>query len=101
MLRDGTRESALRLREKDAATEVLTGAGLVPGLAEALSATFADVDAPEHRARAGAAARPGACRSVRPWPASLVQLGRPAVSPLRMSSSGAHGVVDGVDLDQR
>ncbi|MFF3850959.1 PPA1309 family protein [Streptomyces sp. NPDC002328] len=40
VLRDGTRDSALRLREKDASTEVLTGAGLVPGLAEALSATF-------------------------------------------------------------
>jgi hypothetical protein len=40
VLRDGTRESALRLREKDAATEVLTGSELVPGLAEALSATF-------------------------------------------------------------
>ncbi|MEU6734484.1 PPA1309 family protein [Streptomyces physcomitrii] len=42
VLRDGTRESALRLREKDAPTEVLTGAGLVPGLAEALAATFAE-----------------------------------------------------------
>lgn len=42
VLRDGTRDSALRLREKDAATEVLTGSGLVPGLAEALSATFAE-----------------------------------------------------------
>ena len=41
VLRDGTRESALRLREKDSPTEVLTGAGLVPGLADALSATFA------------------------------------------------------------
>ncbi|MGI5402782.1 PPA1309 family protein [Streptomyces sp. CA-135486] len=40
VLRDGTRESALRLREKDSPTEVLTGASLVPGLAEALSATF-------------------------------------------------------------
>ncbi|MCX2969619.1 MULTISPECIES: PPA1309 family protein [Streptomyces] len=40
VLRDGDRESALRLREKDAATEVLTGRDLVPGLAEALSATF-------------------------------------------------------------
>ncbi|KIF68073.1 hypothetical protein HY68_04485 [Streptomyces sp. AcH 505] len=40
VLRDGTRESALRLREKDSATDVLTGSGLVPGLAEALSATF-------------------------------------------------------------
>ncbi|NNJ04292.1 hypothetical protein HHX38_09110 [Streptomyces sp. PKU-MA01144] len=40
VLRDGARESALRLREKDAPTEVLTGADLVPGLAEALSATF-------------------------------------------------------------
>ncbi|MFI6492008.1 PPA1309 family protein [Streptomyces sp. NPDC050564] len=42
VLRDGTRDSALRLREKDAPTEVLTGSDLVPGLAEALSATFAD-----------------------------------------------------------
>ncbi|MGW4819689.1 PPA1309 family protein [Streptomyces sp. NPDC004227] len=42
VLRDGARESALRLREKDSATEVLTGADLVPGLAEALDATFED-----------------------------------------------------------
>ena len=42
VLRDGARESALRLREKDSSTEVLTGADLVPGLAEALAATFAD-----------------------------------------------------------
>ncbi|MFD4621346.1 PPA1309 family protein [Streptomyces sp. NPDC058475] len=42
VLRDGTRDSALRLREKDAPTEVLTGSELVPGLAEALLATFAD-----------------------------------------------------------
>ncbi|MCQ8191734.1 PPA1309 family protein [Streptomyces rugosispiralis] len=41
VLRDGGRESALRLREKDSPTEVLTGAGLVPGLADALAATFA------------------------------------------------------------
>jgi hypothetical protein len=40
VLRDGSRESALRLREKDSPTEVLTGADLVPGLAQALSATF-------------------------------------------------------------
>ncbi|MBW1603003.1 hypothetical protein JJV70_12970 [Streptomyces sp. JJ66] len=40
VLRDGARESALRLREKDAATEVLTGPDLVPGLAQALAATF-------------------------------------------------------------
>ncbi|MEE1927675.1 PPA1309 family protein [Streptomyces sp. TRM 70351] len=40
VLRDGARESALRLREKDAASEVLTGSDLVPGLAEALAATF-------------------------------------------------------------
>lgn len=42
VLRDGARESALRLRENDSATEVLTGSDLVPGLAEALAATFAD-----------------------------------------------------------
>ncbi|EFE67227.1 conserved hypothetical protein [Streptomyces viridosporus ATCC 14672] len=40
VLRDGARESALRLREKDSPTEVLTGSALVPGLAEALAATF-------------------------------------------------------------
>ncbi|GHF68312.1 hypothetical protein GCM10010218_57150 [Streptomyces mashuensis] len=42
VLRDGARESALRLREKDSPTEVLTGPDLVPGLADALAATFAD-----------------------------------------------------------
>jgi hypothetical protein len=42
VLRNGARESALRLREKDSATEVLTGSDLVPGLAEALAATFED-----------------------------------------------------------
>ncbi|WP_432155895.1 PPA1309 family protein [Streptomyces sp. bgisy153] len=42
VLRDGSRESALRLREKDSPTEVLTGSDLVPGLAEALAATFED-----------------------------------------------------------
>lgn len=40
VLRDGTRESVLRLREKDADSEVLSGSDLVPGLAEALKATF-------------------------------------------------------------
>ncbi|MFG3018683.1 PPA1309 family protein [Streptomyces sp. NPDC048254] len=42
VLRDGSRDSAVRLREKDSPTEVLTGPDLVPGLAEALKATFAD-----------------------------------------------------------
>jgi hypothetical protein len=42
VLRDGARESALRMREKDSPTEVLTGSELVPGLAEALAATFED-----------------------------------------------------------
>ncbi|WP_419997676.1 PPA1309 family protein [Streptomyces boninensis] len=42
VLRDGARECAIRLREKDSATEVLTGAELVPGLAQALAATFED-----------------------------------------------------------
>ncbi|WP_459751455.1 PPA1309 family protein [Streptomyces sennicomposti] len=42
VLRDGARESALRLREKDSSTEVLTGSSLVPGLADALAATFED-----------------------------------------------------------
>jgi hypothetical protein len=40
VLRDGTRESALRMREKDSPAEVLTGPDLVPRLAEALAATF-------------------------------------------------------------
>lgn len=42
VLRDGSREAALRLRSKDAAVEVLTGRDLVPGLAAALTATFED-----------------------------------------------------------
>ncbi|MGP4114485.1 PPA1309 family protein [Streptomyces sp. 4N509B] len=42
VLRDGRRESAVRLREKDSVTEVLTGPDLVPGLAQALAATFED-----------------------------------------------------------
>jgi hypothetical protein len=42
VLRDGTRETALRLREKDTPTQVLTGPDLVPGLADALAATFAE-----------------------------------------------------------
>jgi hypothetical protein len=42
VLRDGARESALRLREKDSPTEVLTGPDRVPGLADALRATFED-----------------------------------------------------------
>ncbi|GAA1968180.1 PPA1309 family protein [Kitasatospora viridis] len=41
VLRDGKRETALRLREKDLAREVLTGPDLVPGLTKALLATFA------------------------------------------------------------
>ncbi|WP_258036990.1 MULTISPECIES: PPA1309 family protein [unclassified Streptomyces] len=40
VLRDGAREAAIRLRAKDSDTEVLTGRDLVPGLADALSATF-------------------------------------------------------------
>lgn len=42
VLRDGSRASALRMRAHDDETSVLTGADLVPGLAEALSATLAD-----------------------------------------------------------
>ncbi|MER5790886.1 PPA1309 family protein [Streptomyces sp. NPDC001980] len=42
VLRDGSRDSAVRLREKDSPTEVLTGPDLVPGLADALKATFED-----------------------------------------------------------
>ena len=40
VLRGGARESALRLRAKDSPTDVLTGPELVPGLADALAATF-------------------------------------------------------------
>lgn len=40
VLRQGARESAVRLRSNDSASEVLTGANLVPGLADALAATF-------------------------------------------------------------
>jgi hypothetical protein len=42
VLRDGTREAALRMRAHDDEQSVLTGSDLVPALAEALSATLAD-----------------------------------------------------------
>jgi hypothetical protein len=42
VLRDGSRSSALRMRAHDHEQSVLTGADLVPGLAEALSATLTD-----------------------------------------------------------
>jgi len=42
VLRDGSRESAVRLRDKDDDSEVLSGSDLVPGLTEALLATFGD-----------------------------------------------------------
>jgi hypothetical protein len=42
VLRDGSRASALRLRSHDHEQSVLTGADLVPGLADALSATLSD-----------------------------------------------------------
>jgi hypothetical protein len=40
VLRNGKKEIALRLRSKDVAREVLTGPDLVPGLTDALLATF-------------------------------------------------------------
>ena len=42
VLRDGSRSAAIRMRAHDDETEVLTGENLVPGLAEALSATMSD-----------------------------------------------------------
>ena len=42
VLRDGSRAAALRMRAHDDETSVLTGRDLVPGLAGALAATFAD-----------------------------------------------------------
>lgn len=42
VMRDGSRSCALRLRAHDDETSVLTGPDLVPGLADALAATFAD-----------------------------------------------------------
>jgi hypothetical protein len=42
VLRDGSRASAVRMRAHDDDTSVLTGRDLVPGLADALAATFAD-----------------------------------------------------------
>ncbi|MBK5992925.1 hypothetical protein JHN53_15035 [Streptomyces sp. MBT58] len=41
VLRDGSREVVLRLREKDTASEALTGPGLAPELTDALVAAFA------------------------------------------------------------
>lgn len=40
VLRDGRRESAVRLRSRDSDVDVLSGADLVPRLAEALAATL-------------------------------------------------------------
>ena len=40
VLRDGTRQAAVRLRSKDRDSEVLSGADLVPNLAEALLGMF-------------------------------------------------------------
>jgi hypothetical protein len=42
VLRDGTRQAAIRLRAKDADSAVLSGPDLVPNLAEALLHTFED-----------------------------------------------------------
>lgn len=42
VLRDGSRSAAIRMRAHDDETEVLTGEDLVPGLADALSATLSD-----------------------------------------------------------
>jgi hypothetical protein len=42
VLRDGSRSSAIRMRAHDEETSVLTGENLVPGLADALSATLSD-----------------------------------------------------------
>lgn len=42
VLRDGSRAAALRMRSHDDDTEVLSGPDLVPGLADALSATLGD-----------------------------------------------------------
>jgi len=40
VLRDGTRQAAIRLRSKDSDMEVLSGPDLVPNLATALLGTF-------------------------------------------------------------
>ncbi|MCY7373989.1 MAG: hypothetical protein LH461_09890 [Spirochaetaceae bacterium] len=42
VLRDGSRSAAIRMRDHDDETAVLTGENLVPGLADALSATLSD-----------------------------------------------------------
>lgn len=42
VLRDGSRDCALRLRSRDTDDEVLSGPGLVPNLAEALAQTLRD-----------------------------------------------------------
>jgi hypothetical protein len=42
VLRDGTRQAAIRLRSKDSDLDVLSGPDLVPNLADALLGTFAE-----------------------------------------------------------
>lgn len=51
VLRDGTRECALRLRSHDADDDVLTGAALVPALADAVAATLTDEQTLTHNQR--------------------------------------------------
>jgi hypothetical protein len=58
VLRDGTRHSALRLRRHDVDDEVLVGPDLVPGLADALAATF-EPDEPGSHGPYGSGPVPG------------------------------------------
>ena len=57
VLRDGSRASALRMRAHDHEQSVLTGADLVPGLAEALSAHRSPTDRQPPRLSAGRSGR--------------------------------------------
>ena len=96
VLRDGTRESALRLREKDAPTEVLTGAG--PGAGSRGGAVgdvrrVATTSGPR-----GDGPGPPAARGRRSARRALRQGGGVAAADVLQ---GAERVVDGVDLDER
>ena len=95
VLRDGTRESALRLREKDSPTEVLTGAG--PGAGPGGGAVG---DVRGVTARRSRPPLRGWCRSCRADRRRRVSArgaasaGRP-VSPRADVLQRAHRVVDG------
>ena len=112
VLRDGARESALRLREKDAPTEVLTGSGPGAGagggaggdvrhrLTSGITRTRDSTTRGGRRAPGPAAAPRASCVPLYVPLSPSAHRGRPAVSARADLLEGLQRVVDGVDLHQ-